>query len=153
MRILLVEDEKPLAAATAEILRQNSFLVDVVHDGEAGADYGETGLYDLILLDIMLPKKNGLGVLGKLRRDGIQSPVLLLTAKDGIEDRIMGLDAGADDYLTKPFAMGELLARVRALSILNKVVEGDSLMIRPEAEPEKTFAVRVDKTENLINVI
>lgn len=127
MRILLVEDERPLAAAVAEILRQNRYEVDIAHDGEEGADYGVTGLYDIILLDIMLPRKDGLSVLRQLRKEGIQSTILLLTAKAEVEDRITGLDTGADDYLSKPFAMGELLARIRALGRRKGEFVGDIL--------------------------
>lgn len=127
MRILLVEDEKSLAAAVKEILKQNRYEVDVAYDGEEGTDYGRTGLYDMILLDIMLPKQDGLSVLRQLRKEGIQSAILLLTAKAVVEDRIAGLDTGADDYLPKPFVMGELLARVRALGRRKGEYTGDSL--------------------------
>lgn len=116
MRILLVEDEERLAEALAYILKKNKYGVDIALDGISGQEMAETGIYDLILLDRMLPGKEGLSVLKELRAKGINVPVLLLTAKDAIEDRVDGLDAGADDYLVKPFAMEELLARVRALS-------------------------------------
>lgn len=116
MRILLVEDEKPLAEAISQILKRNNYTVDMVHDGEEGLDYGLSDIYDLILLDIMLPKMNGLNVLKQLRKSGIKTTVLMLTAKGQIEDKVIGLDSGADDYLAKPFATEELLARIRALS-------------------------------------
>ncbi|MDE5753489.1 MAG: response regulator transcription factor [Oscillospiraceae bacterium] len=116
MKILVVEDEIALAEALSEILKRNKYLVDTVYDGEDGLDYALTDLYDCILLDIMLPKMNGLDVLRTLRKKRISTPVLLLTAKSDIEDKITGLDSGADDFLTKPFATGELLARVRALT-------------------------------------
>lgn len=116
MKILVVEDEVALAEALSEILKRNKYLVDTVYDGEDGLDYALTDLYDCILLDIMLPKMNGLDVLRTLRKKRISTPVLLLTAKSDIEDKITGLDSGADDFLTKPFATGELLARVRALT-------------------------------------
>lgn len=116
MRILLVEDEKPLAEAISLILKRNNYTVDMVHNGEEGLDYGLSDIYDLILLDIMLPKMNGIDLLKNLRKSGIKTTVLMLTAKGQIEDKVLGLDSGADDYLAKPFATEELLARIRALS-------------------------------------
>lgn len=116
MRILIVEDEKHLAEAVAQILKRQNYTVDVVHNGEDGLDYGLSGIYDLIVLDIMLPKMNGIDILKNLRKEGIITPVILLTAKGDINDRVIGLDSGADDYLPKPFATEELLARIRALS-------------------------------------
>ncbi len=116
MRILIVEDEKHLAEAVAQILKRQNYTVDVVHNGEDGLDYGLSGIYDLIVLDIMLPKMNGIDILKNLRKEGIIIPVILLTAKGDINDRVVGLDSGADDYLPKPFATEELLARIRALS-------------------------------------
>ena len=115
MRILLVEDEIHLAEAVSQILKKNHYTVDMVHDGEAGLDCALSGIYDLILLDIMLPKMNGIQVLKEIRKEGIAVPVLMLTAKGEISDRVTGLDSGADDYLPKPFATEELLARIRAL--------------------------------------
>ena len=115
MRLLLAEDEKELAKALAVILRHNSYSVDVVHNGEDALCYLENAEYDGAILDIMMPKLDGLSVLKKIRDMGNGIPVLILTAKSGIDDRVEGLDAGADDYLTKPFAMKELLARVRAM--------------------------------------
>lgn len=115
MRILLVEDEVHLAEAVAQILKKNHYTVDMVHDGVSGVDYALTGIYDLILLDVMLPKLNGYDVIETLRADQINTPILMLTAKSEIADRVKGLDYGADDYLPKPFATEELLARMRAL--------------------------------------
>lgn len=115
MRLLLAEDEKELAKALAVILRHNNYSVDVVHNGEDALCYLENGEYDGAILDIMMPKIDGLSVLRKVREQGSALPVLILTAKSDIDDRVEGLDAGADDYLTKPFAMKELLARVRAM--------------------------------------
>jgi len=115
MRILVIEDEKPLAFALEKILKQNNHAVDIVHDGEAGLDYAESNIYDVILCDIMLPKQDGFSVVRGLREAGFSTPVLMLTAKTGTQDKILGLDSGADDYLAKPFAMDELLARIRAL--------------------------------------
>ena len=116
MRILVVEDEIQLADALSEILRRNMYTVDTSYDGIDGLDNAMSGVYDCIILDIMLPGMNGFEVLKKLRKEKISTPVLLLTAKSEIEDKINGLDSGADDYLTKPFVTGELLARVRALT-------------------------------------
>lgn len=116
MKLLLVEDEIPLADALSEILKRNKYSVDAVYDGEDGLEYAKTGLYDCIVLDIMLPRMDGIQVLRKLRAAGFSTPVMLLTAKSEVEDIISGLDCGADDYLTKPFSTGELLARIRALT-------------------------------------
>ena len=115
MRILLVEDERRLADAIGQILKSQKYIVDIFYDGTTGLDYGLSGIYDLIILDVMLPKLNGFELLKELRQHNIVTPVLFLTAKDEISDKVHGLDLGADDYLTKPFATEELLARVRAL--------------------------------------
>ena len=115
MRLLLAEDEVELAKALGVILRHNNYSVDTVHNGEDALCYLENGDYDGAILDIMMPKLDGLSVLKKIRSEGNGIPVLILTAKSDIDDRVEGLDAGADDYLTKPFAMKELLARVRAM--------------------------------------
>lgn len=115
MRILLVEDELSLQAVTLKRLTQEGYSVDVCSDGEEASEYIEMGEYDCIVLDIMLPKKDGITVLREMRDQQDKTPVLLLTAKDSIADRVLGLDAGADDYLVKPFSYDELLARVRAM--------------------------------------
>ncbi len=116
VRILIVEDETRLAEALGQIMTEQKYAVDVVHDGAIGLDYAMSGIYDVIVLDVMLPKRNGFEVVRELRAKKITSPVILLTAKDEITDKINGLDCGADDYMTKPFSPGELLARIRALS-------------------------------------
>lgn len=116
MRILLAEDEKELSDALAAILQYNRYSVDVVYNGEDAYEYGLAENYDGIILDIMMPKLNGIEVIKKLRKEGIETPVLFLTAKAATEDKVLGLDEGADDYITKPFIMEELLARVRALT-------------------------------------
>lgn len=116
MRLLIIEDETALAEALAEILKQNSYTADTVFDGLEGLEYTRTGIYDMILLDIMLPGMDGLTLLKTLRREGNHTPVILLTAKGEVSDIITGLDAGSDDYLAKPFSTSELLARIRALS-------------------------------------
>ena len=115
MRIILVEDEKQLANIIKKGLEENGYSVDVAYDGEEGLYMAENYEADLIVLDIMLPKIDGISLLANIRKTGIKTPVLLLTAKDTISDKIKGLDTGADDYLTKPFDFGELLARIRAL--------------------------------------
>ena len=115
MRILIAEDEKTLNATLKKRLEEQSYSVDACLDGQEALDYLDSAEYDVVLLDIMMPKKSGLEVLRALRKKGRQTPVLLLTAKDSIEDRVDGLDAGADDYLVKPFAFEELLARIRVL--------------------------------------
>lgn len=115
MRILLVEDELRLAEALVYILRKEKYIVDHTHDGTIASDMAETGIYDVIILDRMLPSKDGVSILKDLRRQKIKSAVIFLTAKDTLENRIEGLDAGADDYLVKPFEKEELLARIRAL--------------------------------------
>ena len=116
MNILIVEDEKRLADALAHILIENKYMVDVVYDGADGLAYGESGIYDCIILDIMLPSMNGFDVCLELRRKKITTPVLMLTAKDTVYDKVRGLDAGADDYMTKPFSPEELMARLRVLT-------------------------------------
>lgn len=116
MKLLVVEDEVQLADALSEILKRNKYSVDTCYNGIDGLDNGLTGVYDCIVLDIMLPGMNGIEVLRNLRQEKISTPVLLLTARSEIEDKINGLDTGADDYLTKPFVTDELLARIRALT-------------------------------------
>jgi DNA-binding response OmpR family regulator len=115
MRILIIEDEKDIIIFLKKSLSEESHAVDIAKDGLAGKAMASEGTYDLIILDIMLPKKDGLSVLRSLRASGIQTPVLLLTARGEVHDRVAGLDAGADDYLVKPFAVAELRARIRAL--------------------------------------
>ena len=115
MRILIIEDEKKVARFIKRGLIEESYAVDVAYDGDEGAFLAEINDYDLILLDIMLPQKNGFEVLKQLRSREIKIPVIMLTAKDELEDKIHGLDLGADDYITKPFAFSELLARIRAI--------------------------------------
>ena len=116
MRLLLAEDEVSLARALAKILEKNNYTVDVVYNGTAAASYLESGSYDAAILDIMMPQTDGLTVLKRLREQGNSIPVLLLTAKAEIEDKVNGLDSGANDYLTKPFDSRELLARLRAMT-------------------------------------
>lgn len=116
MRLLLAEDEKMLSDALVTMLQHNNYSVDAVYDGQEALDYLESVDYDGAILDIMMPKMDGITVLKKIRAQGKTLPVLMLTAKSEIDDRVVGLDAGADDYLTKPFAIKELLARIRAMT-------------------------------------
>jgi two-component system copper resistance phosphate regulon response regulator CusR len=115
MRILVIEDEKKTAAFLAKGLREDDFAVDVAKDGEAGLKLALAKRHDLLIVDVMLPKKDGWNVVAELRRAGVHTPVIFLTARDSVRDRVKGLELGADDYLVKPFAFSELLARVRSL--------------------------------------
>lgn len=116
MRVLIADDEPEMASVLEALLHRENYAVDVVHDGQDALDYGLADNYDCLVLDIMMPKKDGIQVLQALRARNVSTPVLLLTAKGQVEDRIAGLDSGADDYLPKPFHNGEFLARVRALT-------------------------------------
>lgn len=116
MKLLLVEDEKRMGEALVELLKQEHYEVDWQTDGEDGADALSGGEYDLVILDVMLPRKDGFSIAKEARKLGIRTPILMLTARNEVDDRVTGLDCGADDYLTKPFAPKELLARLRALS-------------------------------------
>jgi len=115
VRVLLIEDHKPLVRALKQGLEEEGFAVDVAYDGEEGGYKAETAEYDVIILDVMLPKEDGLSLLQRLRKAGLNTHVLLLTARGGLEDKVRGLDLGADDYLSKPFELEELFARLRAL--------------------------------------
>ena len=115
MRILVVDDDRRLCSVIKRGLLEETYAVDVAYDGEEGEYMGEVNPYDLIILDIMMPKKDGIEMCKELRSKRINTPILMLTAKDAVEDRVRGLDAGADDYMVKPFSFNELLARVRAL--------------------------------------
>ena len=131
MNILVVEDEKKLADSLCEILRSQKYNCDVVYNGADGLDYAETGIYDVIVLDEMLPKLSGFDIIKALRAKHVNTPIIILTALDDISDKIVGLDYGADDYMTKPFVKQELLARIRALSrrkgdvIIDEITFGD----------------------------
>lgn len=116
MQVLIVEDDIRLAQALGQILEENHYQVDLVHDGDQGLAYAESGSYDVIILDVMLPRKSGLEVVAELRRANVATPVLMLTARTTVQDKITGLDSGADDYMTKPFSPAELLAHLRALT-------------------------------------
>ena len=116
MQILIVEDDIRLAKAVKQILEENNYQVDMVHDGQSGLDYAESGIYDVIILDVMLPVMDGFEVAKRLRRKDVSTPILMLTARSQIPDKIEGLDSGADDYMTKPFSPAEMLAHLRALT-------------------------------------
>lgn len=128
MRILLIEDEEQLSEALGAILEKKNYLVDRVFNGEDGLDYILSDIYDVVILDIMLPGMNGLDVLKAARNEGIAVPIILLTAKGEISDKVTGLDCGADDYLPKPFYTDELLARIRALSRRKGEVSKDNFL-------------------------
>ncbi len=130
MRILIVEDEVHLAEALTQILKKQNYSVDAVHDGRSGLDYAQSGIYDLLLLDIMMPEMDGITVLKKLRSEGISTPVIMLTARGEITDMVTGLDYGADDYIAKPFSSEELMARIRAaLRRKGEVIPDDTLKL------------------------
>jgi heavy metal response regulator len=136
MRVLVVEDEPRIAAFIERGLSENGYSVDVAHDGGEAAHWPSVAEFDVIVLDIMLPVLDGIEVCRRLRREGVRTPVLMLTARDAVEDRVRGLDSGADDYLVKPFAFAELLARIRALtrrepSLLNNELRVADLELDP----------------------
>ena len=128
MRILVIEDEKKAAAFLAKGLREAGFAVDVAHDGESGLERARANKFDLLIVDIMLPQKDGWEVVSELKADGVRTPILFLTARDSVRDRVKGLELGADDYLVKPFAFSELLARVR--SVLRRAPQRDPQHLR-----------------------
>lgn len=134
MNVLIVEDEVNLGEALARILRDQHWTVDVVTDGGKGLSYAETGMYDAIVLDLMLPVMDGTEVSKQLRAKGVATPILMLTARSSIQDKVVGLDCGADDYMTKPFSTEELLARLRALTrrtgevVLDELSFGDLIL-------------------------
>ncbi len=127
MRLLFAEDEKSLSKAVTAILVKNNYSVDAVYDGQEALDYLETENYDGVILDVMMPKLDGISVLKRMRAAGNKTPVLMLTAKSEIDDKVLGLDSGANDYLTKPFATKELLARIRAMTRTTSVQTDSNL--------------------------
>ena len=129
MRLLFAEDERSLSKAVTTILIKNNYSVDTVYDGEEALDYLESKNYDGVILDVMMPKCDGISVLKKMRQRGDQTPVLLLTAKSEVDDKVLGLDSGANDYLTKPFATKELLARIRAMTRAGVEQVGSQLLM------------------------
>lgn len=151
MRILVVEDEHKIANSIRRGLEQESYAVDVAYDGQEGFDLASSEDYDLIILDRLLPKMEGVEVAKGLRKDGIHTPILILTAKGQISDRVEGLDAGADDYLTKPFAFEELLARVRALIRRPKKSLNTVLSVGDLTLDTSTFVVKRGEEEILLS--
>jgi DNA-binding response OmpR family regulator len=151
MRILVVEDETKVGCFIKRALEEESYAVDLCEDGAQGLDMGLSGNYDLIVIDLMLPGLPGLEVLKRLRKEKIHTPVLILTAQSKVDQRVKGLDAGADDYLTKPFAIDELLARVRALlrrgtSDVPGVLQVDDLVLNPATREVTRGGQRIDLT-------
>mgnify|MGYP002624960240 CR=1 FL=1 len=151
MRILLAEDEKDLSNALVAILKNSHYSVDAVYNGEDALDYLETEIYDIAILDIMMPKMDGITVTKNIRRNGNDIPILLLTAKSEVDDKVKGLDAGADDYLTKPFAMKELLARVRALGRRQGEVTDNTLTYSNLTLDRTTYTLSADSEVRLAN--
>jgi DNA-binding response OmpR family regulator len=150
MRILVVEDEHRIAQSIKQGLEQETYAVDVCYDGQVGLDFATSEDYDIIVLDRMLPSVDGVEICKKLRTEGIHTPVLMLTAKGQVEDRVEGLDAGADDYLVKPFAFEELLARLRALKRRPKKKVEDILRLEDLSLNTQTYEVkRKDRTIKL----
>lgn len=141
MRLLLAEDEKALSKALTAILVRNHYAVDQVYDGQAALDYLQADNYDGVILDIMMPKLDGISVLKELRRRGNLIPVLLLTAKSEVDDKVLGLDAGANDYLTKPFHSQELLARIRAMTRVQAAQPNSTLQFGNVTLDRATFEV------------
>ena len=151
MKVLVVDDEVRLADALGELFRRNKIIADVVYEGEDGYFYAKKGDYDVVILDVMMPKMDGFEVVRRLREHKCNVPVLMLTAKDEVSSRVKGLDCGADDYLTKPFAGEELLARVRALArrqsemVFDKISYCDNaghVQLHPQLRTEKRVARR-----------
>lgn len=142
MRVLIIEDEHKIANSIKRGLEQESFVVDVAYDGEQGFDLASSENYDVIILDLLLPKMDGLEICKQLRKEEIHTPILMLTAKGQLEDRVNGLNAGADDYLVKPFAFVELLARLRALARRPKTSLQPVLEVKDLSLNTLTFEVR-----------
>ena len=142
MRLLLAEDEKEMSNAICAVLKHEHFSVDAVYDGQDALDYLENDDYDGAILDIMMPKMDGITVLKKIRAKGISTPVIMLTAKSQLDDKVEGLDAGADDYLTKPFAMKELIARVRSITRRSGEVADNVLTFSDIELSRSTFTLK-----------
>ena len=152
MRLLLAEDEKELSAALQAVLKRNNYEVDAVYDGQEAYDYLQAGNYDGVILDVMMPVMDGFELLKKIRAERDSIPVLMLTARAEVDDRVMGLDLGADDYLTKPFAMKELLARVRAITRRQNEAESSMLQYGNVTLDLSFFQLQVgDKKERIPN--
>ncbi len=151
MRILVIEDEAKVGSFIRRALEEESAAVDLCSDGEQGLEWALGGSYDLIVLDLMLPSMPGLEILKRLRKEGLQTPVLILTARSQVDQKVQGLDAGADDYLTKPFAIEELLARVRVLlrrgtGEAKGILQVDDLVLNPASREVTRGGQRIDLT-------
>ena len=158
MKILVVEDEKKVASFLKKGLEQEYYTVDITHDGKAGLDLSLTEDYDLIILDIMLPLLDGITLLREIRSAKIEVPVLMLTAKDSTEDKVDGLDSGADDYLPKPFAFEELLARVRALlrrkeKVKNLILSAEDLTLDTQTHKVKRGDIEINLTPKEYSIL
>lgn len=151
MRILVVEDEHRIAQSLQKGLTQERYVVDIAYDGESGYDLATTEHYDIIVLDVMLPKMDGYRFSANLRKSSIHTPILMLTAKGQIHEKVNGFDVGADDYLTKPFAFEELLARIKALLRRPQTVVQETLTVDNLTLDTKTFEVRRGKTPILLS--
>ena len=150
MRVLVVDDDRKLASMVRRELTDDGYAVDVAHDGEEGLGFADAGVYDLILLDVAMPGMDGLTVCRRLRERKIGTPVLMLTARDGVDDRVSGLDSGADDYLVKPFSFRELGARVRALT--RRVVPGRDTVLRAADVEVDTIAHEVRRGNHPVDL-
>ncbi|MGN1298376.1 MAG: response regulator transcription factor [Candidatus Scatovivens sp.] len=152
MKILIIEDEYSLADAIAETLKKENFIVEIITDGQEGEDEALTNIYDLILLDVMLPHKNGFEILKQLRKNKILTPVIMLTAKSEIYDKLNGLENGADDYITKPFHMRELVARVKVILKRNSNLENTEIIAFADLKLDlKTGKLSCEENEITIN--
>jgi len=158
MKILIVEDEKKVASFLKKGLEQEYYTVDIAHDGKAGLDLALTEDYDLIVLDIMLPMLDGITILREIRNAKMDTPVLMLTAKDSTENKVEGLDSGADDYLAKPFALEELLARVRALirrkeKVKNLILSAEDLTLNTQTHKVTRGSIEITLTPKEYSIL
>lgn len=152
MRILIIEDEYSLADAISETLKKEKFIVDIITNGEDGENEALTNVYDLILLDVMLPQKNGFEVLKSIRNEKIQTPIIMLTAKSEMDDKLNGLENGADDYITKPFHMRELVARIKVILKRNADMDDTNILEYEDLKLElRTGKMICENNEIVIN--
>lgn len=151
MRLLLAEDERELSKALVSILKHNNFTVDAVYDGEEALEFLAAEVYDGVILDIMMPKKDGITVLKEVRASGNAVPILMLTAKSEVDDKVLGLDSGANDYLTKPFAAAELLARIRSMTRRQGVAQDNKLRYGNVVLDRATYELTADENTTRLN--